>query len=338
MRRESREGRRVEGGRERGELLAGLAREPLARELVERGELAPVRPLGERALPLLELPVEPLELAVRGLELRHGLGVRLRLDDPVELVADAPVELTLVLVRVVDDRAELAETQVRDPPVDHVEGGALVADEEDALAPGEVIADHVRDRLRLPGARGPVDHETARRAREPDGARLARVGLGHEALLGEDACRRERVGLARRRAGRERRLEEALDRSHEGDGALDHVLHVSEEGLVRERVEAEDRRGEDRPGALAVIRARRGDEGLPRADRARVHLEDLGDVRDELGESDPGLLRLLVLDRLGRLHARLLADPGEERRVRHDAVRSGGLEDDLGRGARLDGE
>jgi hypothetical protein len=95
----------------------------------------------------------------------------------------------------VDDGDEPAEAHVLEAVGDDVEGGALVRDQQHALAAGEVVADDVRDRLALAGAGRAVNDQAARFAREADGAGLAGVGLGDEALLGEVA------GLALQRLG-----------------------------------------------------------------------------------------------------------------------------------------
>src|SRR5207237_1285846 len=174
----------------------------------------------------------PRELVVGAGQLAGGRLVGLRVDEALELLAHALVQLARIAPDVVNDRAQLAEAERRQPVLDHVERRALVAHEQHALTAREVIADDVRDRLRLARTRWAMDPGAARIPCEPHGARLARVGVRHEPL-GLDVALDLR-GLAERTI----RTQEALDRAV-GHVTVDERLEVAQQALVRHREQAE---------------------------------------------------------------------------------------------------
>ena len=84
-------------------------------------------------------------------------------------------ELLLVGLRVVDEAAERVEPLLPQPGVDHVDGGALLADEEHPFPAHDVVGHEVRDRRRLPGAGRALDDVARPGAREADRGRLGRI-------------------------------------------------------------------------------------------------------------------------------------------------------------------
>ena len=84
----------------------------------------------------------------------------------------------------VEVETEAAEPAVVEPLLDHIQGGRLLAHEEDALSVRQQAGDHVGDRLALPGSGRAVDHLVAPALPGRfDGAQLTEVGVHHRVLV-----------------------------------------------------------------------------------------------------------------------------------------------------------
>src|SRR5262249_53755610 len=83
------------------------------------------------------------------LRVQKGLVGRLKIED----------ELPLVILGVVDQAAQLVQPGLTQPMVDDVDGGPLLAYEQNPLASGDEIGNEVGDRLRFAGSRWALDDE-----------------------------------------------------------------------------------------------------------------------------------------------------------------------------------
>ncbi len=139
-------------------------------------------------------------------------------------------------------QAEVAQPLGVEPPLDHLQGRRLLADEQDRLAGGEGLGDHVGDRLALARARRPVDDEVRAPTHGDDRLVLAAVGVEDvEGLLGTDGP--VEVGGERKAAGRL-----GAGREVAGDGPAEAVggdlVAVAAQVLPhRHLLEAEDPQG-----------------------------------------------------------------------------------------------
>ncbi len=95
----------------------------------------------------------------------------------VEGSAQLGHHLPLVGLVAVELEAVVVEVPGLEAAVDHLEGGHLLADEEDALAVGYELGDHVGDGLALPRAGGAVHHEALACEGVLDAELLAAVGV-----------------------------------------------------------------------------------------------------------------------------------------------------------------
>src|SRR6185436_18616305 len=75
-----------------------------------------------------------------------------------ELLANLHVERSLVPLGVVDDSAKLAEANMVQAVLHHIQRGAFVANEEDTLSSPQMISNNVCDCLAFSSARGSVDY------------------------------------------------------------------------------------------------------------------------------------------------------------------------------------
>ena len=121
-------------------------------------------------------------------------------------------ELLLVGLRVVDQAAEPSKPSLLQAVVDDVDRRALLADEQHALAAGDVVGDEVGDRLRLARARRALDDVAAAvrgalRSRRPGSGRRARPGSARRRRVRRGAGARRRP-----RGEREDRVERGVRR------------------------------------------------------------------------------------------------------------------------------
>ena len=153
--------------------------------------------------------------------------------------------------------AGVPEPHLVEAALDDVEGGALLRDEQDRLPAGEGIGDQVRDRLGLPGARWPLDHEVTAGADVQQGRHLRAVAV----LDRQDLLRPGQVveeGVFRRGGGRVREaVAEDPGEQRMLEGALScgplKGSQVLEHGVAREREEPEGQLvGDDLPAVAAL--------------------------------------------------------------------------------------
>ncbi len=142
----------------RGEIgdAEGTELEPFAAELMKRLSR---RPAVKREEGLVQLGVQRGETGIGAVDLRAGISKDRGLCQAVEGGAELEIEIAAVALGIMDDPAEVAEAEGRQSVLDDVEGGTLVADEEDALPAGEVIPDDVGDGLALAGTGWAMDDE-----------------------------------------------------------------------------------------------------------------------------------------------------------------------------------
>ena len=235
----------------------------------------------------------------------------------------------MIALGIVNDGAEAAEVKGFETILNHVEGGSLVADEQDAFASGEMIADDVGDGLAFTGAGRTVDDEGLASPRQLDGPRLTRIGGGGEAFLGELA---RLLGDDRFFAGRlGRRLigvdaHETFDRPAENLG-VDHRFGVAQEALVGGGEQAEDGGGDDSGphGGLIVARGRFQVEEYREFVGAfeklgHVEFELFADRLDEVGDFVPGFRAFGIVRDGGRSDAGLSFQPCQQGDVGGDEI------------------
>ena len=126
-----------------------------------------------------------VECSERGVQLRTV--VRNLVDRLLPIGRDAPVDevecfpklgehLPLPGLVRMEFEAERLESDGREAPVNNIEGGLLLGDEEHLAAERKVVCDQIGDRLRLAGTRGTVQHERLARCGIEDGRELGGVG------------------------------------------------------------------------------------------------------------------------------------------------------------------
>ena len=241
----------------------------------------------DRAVQDQGVPVQPLARRRQLLEqvARIVLAGRAELERPLQLLEQA----LLVGAPAVQLLAELAEADLVEPALDHLERGHLLGHEQHALAGVHRRRDQVGDGLRLAGAGRALDDQVLAGARGLERLGLRGVGVEHvEGVPGGEALvqRRvvgRRVGLGAKAVGQQRAQERPL--GERGLGRPGRRVEVPVHQELGEREQAEhDVVGVDPKTGL-------GGHGL-------ADLPDIGGRIEPLGRVDLGQGQRKILAQL----------------------------------------
>ncbi|MCY1213485.1 hypothetical protein D9M72_252670 [compost metagenome] len=180
-----REGGQCLGLQRRERRVAGLERHQPRQQLAQRHRdvFGHVVHGGVEAFERAQVEVHRVEhLRALGAFLRQRAG---RFEPQLVGLAQVLHEGLLVALRVVDHAAQLVQPLLAQAVEHDVDGGALLADEQHALAAAHVVGDQVGDGLRLPRARRALDDVAGAGARQRHRGGLRGVGLHHGPLVGQ---------------------------------------------------------------------------------------------------------------------------------------------------------